>query len=262
MFFETVLADGIRYAYARSPLLAKVFEQRATVDAAIGSLGVPIVEARRARLSDDEARRALKDYIQFLSSFEAGGFYRVPPPEIAAAALVRSTLPDELRRTAFHDLPDEDSLTAPVARYLIRKGYDVFLEVDTSRKRADLIGHRSGPFGGTTVAVELKNAVADFDRGMSQITTYAGYAHHVWVGCTPALAAALLDDHTKGVAVLGWDPKWLEKKLASAGCGLLLVEAGKVTEVLEPRGNSLDSRGRAEVQRLLATRKRFVAPPQ
>jgi hypothetical protein len=256
MFYETILASDIRYAYAQSPALAKVFEHRATIDAAMASLAVPVAAARRASLSDDEARRALTGYVHFLRSFEAGGWHGLSAGEIAAAAIVRSpTLPAELHQLAFHPMLDEEQLSAPVARYLRGRNFDVFAEVATSRKRADLVGTRWGPLGGTVVAVELKNALADFERGMDQVSTYAAYAHEVWIACTPALAASYLDAHSRGVAVLGWDPNWLEKKLAAIGCGLLLVEGTQVTKVRSPRLNGVDSRSRAEVQRVLAGRR-------
>lgn len=253
MFFDTLF--DIRYAYARAPLLAKLYEDRATIDAVIKSLGVPIAHGHRGKLSDDQARKTLKMYVNQVRALPGSPWHGLSAADVAAAAAIRAQLPAELRAIAFPSAKREDDLRAPVAAYMRKFLLTVYEEVPTGRNRADLFGRRRGPLGGTNVVVELKNSLPDFKRGMDQVTTYASYAHEVWIACTPWLAARYLDEHARGAAVQGWDPRWLEKKLAAVGCGLLLVEDGTVSRVHEPRGNTVDDKNAAEVRAALQGRE-------
>ena len=150
----------------------------------------------------------------------------------------------------------ESELAAPVAKYMRQFEFEVYGEVPVGRNRADLVGYKESFFAGPHVAiVELKNAMADFKRGSDQLSTYSGYANEVWVACTPWLAASFLNDHAGGKAVHAWDPQWLEKKLKSIGCGLLLVEGTEVSRVLEPRKRGIDGGQLREVKTALVGRK-------
>ena len=87
MFFETTFANKIRYAYARSPALAKLFEERATVDAVIRALGVPIATGHRGKLSDREAAAALQAHVAHLSSLRTSPWHGLNQAEIAVVGL-------------------------------------------------------------------------------------------------------------------------------------------------------------------------------
>lgn len=258
MFFETFLADDVRYAYAKSPLLAKLFAERATIDAVSQALEVPIAKAHKGKLTDGDAKAALEQHVNHLRSMKASPWHGLSAADVAAAGLVKSTLPVATKDRAFSSTKREADLTAPVAKLMSGYGFTVFDEVSTGRCRADLLGWKDGIFSPTVIVLELKNTVKDFERGMNQVATYAGYAHEVWVACTPWAAAKCLDEHSRGKAVHAWDPMWLKNKLEGVGCGLVLVEFGQAVIVQRPRKNDVDSKRVAETRSALVGRKALV----
>lgn len=253
MFFETILAGSIRYAYARSTVLAQVFRERVVVDAVSRTLAVPIATGRQGTLSDGEAREALRAHVVYLRGLPTSPWYGVPAAEIAAAALFRSDAPVEAKHLSFPAVACEDDLSATIASYMRSYSLNVYAEVPVGRNRVDLLGRRD-LIVTDLVAVELKNTVEDFKRGTDQLTTYACYAHEVWVACTPHTAAAYLNDHSRGDCVHSWDPKWLDRKLDKVGAGLLLVEEGHVVRVRGPRTNWVTSKSKREIRAALTSR--------
>ncbi|WP_053238471.1 hypothetical protein [Sandaracinus amylolyticus] len=257
MFFETFLADDTRYAYARSPALAKLFDDRATIDAVMKVLEVPIAKGHRGKLSNDDARTALRAHVEHLRSLKTSPWHGLSSAEIAAAAVVRAELP-AARDGVFAHLKRESDLLLPIAAYMKQYNLEVYAEVPTGRNRADVLGFKDGFFGTTIVIVELKNALPDFKRGIDQLATYAGYGTEVWTACTPWMAARVLDEHSQGRGVHRWDPTWIQQKLAAVGSGLLLVEHEKVARVQEPRKNTIDAAKVGEIRSAIKTCRRIA----
>lgn len=143
----------------------------------------------------------------------------------------------------------EADLLAPIAKHYREQDYEVYREVPMGRKRVDALCHKKGGFFRSEhlIAVELKNDLAEFKRGIDQMTTYADYAHAVYLACTPAMAFDFLVDHSKARGVHKWDPKALENKLSRAGIGLLLVQEDNVFEVLQAKPSKVQDAKRAEI---------------
>ncbi|MGH9452044.1 MAG: MmcB family DNA repair protein [Terriglobia bacterium] len=59
-----------------------------------------------------------------------------------------------------------------------------FSEVSFGRNTADLVGRARG---GEIVIVELKNGLEEFKRAFNQLAGYRGYAHRVYIACTPPI---------------------------------------------------------------------------
>ncbi len=56
------------------------------------------------------------------------------------------------------------------------------------------------------------------------MTTYADYAHEVYLACTPAMAAEYLRKHADSREAKRWDREAFDRKLQKLGVGMLLVE--------------------------------------
>lgn len=125
------------------------------------------------------------------------------------------------------------------------------------RSNGAVIGYRKRGLlrSARVVAVELKNELEQLKRGLDQMTTFADYAHVVYLACTPALGAAFLDSHAEGRGVRSWDPDLLTKKLNSFGFGLLLVEGRDVNEIVEPVARDVAKDKLAEVVASMAEMK-------
>jgi hypothetical protein len=64
------------------------------------------------------------------------------------------------------------------------------------------------------------------------MNTFGEYANAVSMACTPEFAAEYLDHNADSVG--HWEMDALERKLASGGFGLLIVERNQVFEVVKP----------------------------
>jgi hypothetical protein len=196
-----------------------------------------------------EKRLAVKAMVEGHRNQHGSLFHGLHPLEILAVLTRRaldaptareacnSVGPATLKRALWPSTKKEKALLAPVVAHYRAQGYEVYKEIRMARKRVDALCHRTK--GGLLrseklVAIELKNDLAEFDRGMDQLTTFAGYAHSTYLACTPAFAFDYLDAEASATGVLKWDPKALETKLARAGLGLLIVRNDEVHEVLAP----------------------------
>lgn len=143
----------------------------------------------------------------------------------------------------------EADLLSPIAAYYREREYEVYREVPMGRKRVDALCHKKGGFlrSEHLLAIELKNDLAQLKRGFDQMTTFADYAHGVYLACTPEMAFNFLQDHAKARAVHKWDFKALENKLSRAGIGLLIVQEGLVVNMLQAKPSQVQDGKRAEI---------------
>ena len=98
-------------------------------------------------------------------------------------------------REIFARVSQEEDLLRPVAKWLVGRRYEPYMEVPLGRRRIDVLGHRARGMGRVPLltAVELKNDDIQFARGIDQMGTFAEYAHTVCLACTPAFCAEYLD---------------------------------------------------------------------
>jgi hypothetical protein len=95
------------------------------------------------------------------------------------------------------------------------------------------------------IAIELKNDYEQFKRAINQMGTFSEYADLVYMACTPDFAA-FFHDRNEGSSH-HWDPNVLDRKLRSAGFGLLIVEREQVFEVISPTERTPSSKNSSKV---------------
>jgi len=160
----------------------------------------------------------------------------------------KSVLPRNLvRRNWFHEVSREADLQIPIARWLKGEGYEPYAEIPLGRARVDVLGYRKPRLTkpGRLIAIELKNEYEQFKRAMDQMGTFSEYADLVYMACTPDFAASFLDQNERSTK--HWDPSILDRRLRSAGLGLLIVERDQVFEVIRPTERNPASKNSSKV---------------
>jgi len=231
--------DDERYCYIRSGKLMEYYADPTVINALMERLQVPGTTATHNLMNDQEKKAAIEAQIEHFSQTPASFWYRVPPREILAASIWRcggDFLSQRVIEDRFYDVAREEDLRRPVARWLQNRGDEPYMEIQLGRRRIDVLGYnRRGPL---LTAVELKNSDEEFRRGPDQMSSFAEYAHAVYLACTPAFAADYLERNAEHRAVNHWDPTLLDRKLKQGGFGLLIVERDAVFEVIKPVGQN------------------------
>ncbi len=246
--------DNARFCHLRSIVLRQAIADGRVLDALLGQLDVPAKSAASLKALPTDAKfRAIEQQIDHLRRAPTSLWHDAKPAEVLAAEIFRADLPFKLVRDGyFQGVARESDLLPPVATWLRGRKRVPYAEVPLGPNHADLLGYRSDWWETHFVAVELKNMLAELTRALDQATTYAAYAHQVYLACTPALAAAYLWRHANGKAVTRWDSQAFDRKLKTAGVGLLLVEGQVVFEVRSPRSNDPAASKIDEVKRVVA----------
>ena len=232
------IRDDDLYCYLGGAVLREAIQDPKVLDGLLDQLEVPGKLATLRALSSKEKLQAIERQIEHFRKMRTSIWFGVPVAEVLAASIYRSRLGNRLvLDDLFADARREEDLLDPVASWLEGQGLIAYSEVPMGRGRVDLIGYgKKGLFrSDRVVAVELKNELDQLKRGLDQMTTFADYAHVVYLAVTPALGAEFLDSHAEGRGVQRWDPDVLNRKLETFGFGLLLVEDQDVNEVVEPQ---------------------------
>lgn len=160
-------------------------------------------------------------------------WYDQAPAEVIAAAMVEAKLSAAERDAVLPKVRREADLAAPAVNWVRQRTKLVMEEVPMGTKRADVVGYRPGGLltSASIVTLELKNDLVQLNRGLDQMTSYRDYSTHVYLACTPRLAAEYLKHHANSRGVRRWEPDALQRKLEAFGFGLLLVEGDAVYEV-------------------------------
>jgi hypothetical protein len=218
----------------------QLYQDAVVLDALIEQLQVPGKTSVLKRLTEREKQEVIETQIDHFRRSPTSVWHGVPTHEVLAASIWRAQydefLPRRLVREIFARVSQEEDLLRPVAKWLMGRGYEPYMEVPLGRRRIDVLGHKAGGFGraGSLMAIELKNDDIQFARGIDQMGTFSEYAHAVYLACTPAFCAEYLDRNVESRGVNHWDPGVLERKLTAGGFGLLIVERDSVFEVLKP----------------------------
>lgn len=226
----------------------------------IEELEVPGKPAHLRRLRPAEKLEAIEAQAAHLQKMSTSLWRGVDMPEILAGSIWRSSLTNRDVNAMFSAAKKEADLALPVANWLRNQGLKVYAEVPMGTKRPDLIGFKEGGWLSSTrlVSVELKNECGQLKRGLDQMTTFGEYSRHVYLACTPAMAAEYLNAHASSRSVRHWDPEVLNNKLREFGFGLLLVMSGSggpfAIEVLGPREREPKAVKVTEVIEVLKTR--------
>jgi len=227
--------DDQRYCYIRSSKLMEYYSDPTVISALMERLQVPGTTATHNLMGETEKKAAIEAQIEHFSETPASFWYRVPPREILAASIWRcggDFLSQRVISDKFYDVAREEDLRRPVARWLQNRDEQPYMEIQLGRRRIDVLGYnKRGP---RLTAVELKNSDEEFRRGPDQMSSFAEYAHAVYLACTPAFAADYLERNAEHRAVNHWDPTLLDRKLKQGGFGLLIVERDIVFEVIKP----------------------------
>lgn len=235
--------DGTRYCFLRLRVLKEAIKDPRVLDALVDQLQVP--GKRLKTLSPEEKMGAIERQIDHFRGTKTSVWYGIPAAEVLAASIYRADkLSNRMVGALFSDVRREEELAAPVIAWLHNKDLLPYKEVPLGTKRVDVVGYQKGGFLTSTriVGVELKNELSQLKRALDQMTTFAEYAHLTYLACTPALAAAFLDQHAEAPNVRHWDAEVFRRKLQAFGFGLLLVEGVDVYEVLEPKEKVPDAR--------------------
>ena len=228
-------SDDERYCYIRSSKLMDYYSDPTVINALMERLQVPGTAATHNLMSAQEKKAAIETQIDFYRQSPTSFWYRAPSREILAASIWRcggDLLRQRVISDKFYDVAREEDLRRPVARWLQSRGEEPYMEIQLGRRRIDVLGYnKRGP---RLTAVELKNSDAEFRRGPDQMSSFAEYAHAVYLACTPAFAADYLERNAEHRAVNHWDPTLLDRKLKQGGFGLLIVERDTVFEVIKP----------------------------
>jgi len=224
-----------RWCYAESDVLEELIEESRVLDELLIQLGVPGKASTLRRLSDDDKWDSIEQQIESFSETKTSIWYKVEPAEILSASIFRSKLPLKIKTLLFPRAKKECDLFEPVASWLEDDGYQIHDEIPMGRKRIDVLGFKKVFFvKNKLLGIELKNQISQLARGVDQMTTFSQYCHHVYLACTPWMAAEYLAHHAAGRGVKHWDSDFLDNKLMHLGFGLLLVEGDDVFEYLKP----------------------------
>jgi hypothetical protein len=235
-----VKADGeTRHCYLRLTKLSEYYADPAVVLALLDRLQVPGTSSTLKAMTHRERQQAIENQIDHFRRTPNSFWYGASQLEVLAASIWRArgdSLRDRSVRDKFCDVAREEDLTRPVARWLLARGEEPYMEIPMGRRRIDVLGHkRAGIMNKARItAVELKNDDEQFRRGPDQMATFAEYAHTVYLACTPAFAAYYLEKNAENRNVNHWDAGLLDRKLKQGGFGLLIVERDSVFEVIKP----------------------------
>ena len=228
-------SDDERYCYIRSTKLMEYYSDPTVINALMERLQVSGTVATHNQMNDHEKKVAIEAQIEHFSQMPSSVWFRVPPREILAASIWRcggEFLCPRVILDKFYEVAREEDLRRPVARWLQGRGHEPYMEIQLGRRRIDVLGYNKRE--SRLTAVELKNSDEEFRRLPDQMSSFAEYAHAVYLACTPAFAADYLDRNAEHRAVSHWDPTVLDRKLKRAGFGLLIVERDTVFEVIKP----------------------------
>lgn len=255
------VSDDDRLCYLTIGRLRTALDETRVLDALMDDLEVPGKPNVLKALSPREKLDCIIRQADFFGSSKTSLWFGVRSGDILVAKLWQSSLSNKfVERELFSSVTREAQLLEPVARWLVAHQLEPHAEISMGKKRADLVGHREPAFLGLRarelVAVELKNDIKEMERAIDQMTTYAEYAHRVYLACTPALAIEYLDDHASSRGAKHWDSEILDRKLGKLGLGLLIVEGHSVTEHLKPRPNVVTTKSLDEVLRFLTSKSR------
>lgn len=241
------------FAYLPVPILETLVDDAAFLDLLLATSGVTTKASSLKAMSVEEKRRAVKTIVESHKNQPGAVTHGLHELEILAVLLGQATaaakMPAKYVKMLWPSVKKEADLLAPVAAHYRTEKYEVYREIPMGRKRVDILCHKPAGFlrAEHLIAIELKNSLAELKRGIDQLTTFADYAHSVYLACTPALAVEFLTDHASARGVHKWDPKALENKLSRAGIGLLIVRENDVFEVARARASKLKEEKRAEL---------------
>jgi len=250
--------DNERRCYLRVSKLKEAARMPKVLDALLKELKVPGKSSVLRSLSDDDKFDAIVKQLKHESESTTGYWHKSAHGEILAGSIWRcNAIGNNLvLRDMFSNVRRECDLLNPVGKWLRRQGLEAHAEIPMGRKRTDVVGYRPPRLGGllspTLVAVELKNEMKEMERAIDQMTSYADYAHCVYLACTPAMAAEYLEAHADARGVKHWDSEVLDRKLKKLGFGLLLIEGSEISEYRKPRENQVPKKNIDEVRSMFS----------
>lgn len=254
-WFRSV-ADTDWFGYVPAPLLKVLTEKDEDplfFDLILQNAGGTTKAASLKAMSIGDKRRAVQTIVEARKNQPGTVTHGLHELEVFVIvlreAIEASKAPTKHTKSIWPVVKKEADLLAPIAKHYRAQDYEVYREVPMGRKRVDALCHKKSGFfrSEQLIAIELKNDLAEFKRGIDQMTTYADYAHAVYLACTPAMAFDFLNDHANARGVHKWDPKALENKLGRAGIGLLIVREDDVYEVLQAKPSKVQDAKRAEI---------------
>lgn len=255
-----LLDDDRRFCYARTGLLKKSWKDPKVLDALIDFFRVDGKPAVLSKLSDDDKRSAIKRELAHLNGSKLSQWRGARDVEMLAVAILAAEgIPTAIRDEVFCPVQVEADLYKPVAAWLKKIEHIAEPEVQLGKSRVDVLGFRKGWLTTSIIAVELKNDLEELKRGFNQMTDYAGYAHKVYLACTPQLAAKYVRSHAEAPNVTQWEGDVLTEKFKKGQFGLLIVEGNDVYEVQESREFRPSSDHVKEIALVVEERQKKVA---
>jgi hypothetical protein len=247
-----------RFCCLRLSKLRQLIADPAVVDVLVEQLQVPGEPKNLKPLSVQAKMELVHTQIDHFRRTPTSVWYGVPTFEVLAASLWRASDDPFYRekglltrklvhRRWFCGVSEEDDLKIPVAKWLVNRGVEPYMEIPLGTGRVDVLGYKKASLSNASrlIAIELKNDYEQFKRALNQMGTFAEYTHVVYMACTPAFVAEYLD-HNEG-STGHWDKDVLERKLAAGGFGLLVVERDRVFEIVKPIERNPSSENSARV---------------
>jgi hypothetical protein len=252
--------SGARFCYAGAASLRDALSNTKVVDTLFLDICVPVKPEQFKRLAIEDKLEAIEKEVLHRKNLKTSQWHDEEELEILAGELWLSpNLQAGLRAKLWPVVKKEADLLEPVAKHLRSEGFEAYREVPMGRNRIDLLGHKVEGWifkKDVVVGVELKNELAEFSRGIDQMTTFASYTHEVYLACTPTLAAQYVAAHARARGVKRWDGDVLKNKLERAGIGLLLVEGNRVEVCIEAETTDLHEKKWAELADHLVAKNR------
>ena len=249
------VADDDRFCFTSVARLKAALRNPRVVDAVLIDVGPPgKSDAALKKLPKVEKLELIEQEIEYRlkakqSLWKGTDFLEA----LAGEMFLAESLPTTLKREIWHSVAKENALLRPVAEYLKAEGFETYAEVKMGRNRIDVLGHQKKQLLGLIperfVGVELKNSLAQNKRGLDQLVAFADFTHTTWLACTPWFGAEYLAWFAKADAVHHWDPEALQKKLARAGMGLLVVEPDGVRVIVPAKDASVGATKIAELRK-------------
>lgn len=247
---------GSRFCYARVERLAAALDNPKILDLVLLGCGITNKPDVLRRLPVNEKWEAIGDVLAKHKAQKASAFHGVHELEQLAALMFRLDLPTSIRTQIWPKMRLESDLLAPIANYFSSSGFEIYKEIPMGKQRIDVLCKKQGNWlrNERFVGIELKNDLAQMKRGLDQMTTFADYAHSIYLACTPEIAASYVNGHLAGKGVQVWDATALNSKLDRVGLGLLIVEGSDVDEILAPRSGTPRNEKIAELTPFLTTK--------
>jgi hypothetical protein len=255
--------DNALYCFARVSQLRTAMKSARVIDALFVDLNPPGKGAPDRKLPREDKLEIIDQELRYRLKAKASRWRGASFLEALAGELWSGSLPKAQKKAIWHSVAREADLLRPIVELFRADGLATYQEVKMGRYSADVLAHQAKRLLGLVperfIAIELKNEISEFKRGLNQLATFADYTHTTYMACTASFGAEYLHWHANAATVRHWDPDALTSQLRRAGIGLLLlVEPDGFIEVLPAAETGVEEAKVAELRKEMSRPGRAV----